>query len=165
MDIATCMTFSSLLYPATVRAQISLDSQKAFFAYVGTIAARALGLDAAEVAAALAEREQIGTTAFGRGIALPHAKIGTLHAVRGLFFHLQKPIDFQALDGLSVDIIFTLLSPPQAGAEHLKTLAYVSRALRDERFVACLRGAKNDAALYALAVDSTVGALSWGALS
>ena len=105
------MNLSSLLYPATVRAHVQLDSKKALFPFVGDLAARSLGLDAGEVSEALLERERLGSTGFGRGIALPHAKMADLGGVRGLFLQLAKPIDFNAVDGLPVDLLFVLLSP------------------------------------------------------
>jgi len=148
------MNLSSLLYPATVRAHVQVDSKKALFPYIGDLAARSLGLDSGEVAEALLERERLGSTGFGRGIALPHAKMPDLGGVRGLFLQLARPIEFQAVDGLSVDLLFVLLSPLDAGADHLKALAGVSRMLRNESMAERLRGAKNDEALYALLVDN-----------
>lgn len=147
------MNLSSLLYPATVRAHVQLDSKKALFPFVGDLAARSLGLDSGEVSEALLERERLGSTGFGRGIALPHAKMADLTGVRGLFLQLSRPIDFQAVDGLPVDLLFVLLSPLDAGADHLKALAGVSRMLRNESIADRLRGAKSDEALYALLAD------------
>jgi nitrogen PTS system EIIA component len=146
-------SLSSLVYPATVRAGVSTDSKRAFFAIVGQQAATALGLDAAEVADALMERERLGSTGFGRGVSLPHARLAGLTGVRGLVFQLAKPIDFDAVDALPVDIAFVLLSPLDAGADHLKALAQVSRFLRDDNMVARLRGARNAEALYALLTE------------
>lgn len=148
------MNLASLLYPATVRAHVQLDSKKALFPFVGELASRALGLDSGEVSEALLERERLGSTGFGRGIALPHAKLADLSGVRGIFLQLPRPIDFQSVDGLPVDLLFVLLSPIDAGADHLKALAGVSRMLRNEQVAARLRGAKNDEALYALLIDS-----------
>jgi nitrogen PTS system EIIA component len=148
------MTLESLVYPAAVKAHVSLDSKKAIFAYLGDLASRTLGLDAGQVAEALIERERLGSTGFGRGIALPHAKLEGLAGVRGLFVQLQRPIDFAAVDGLPVDLFFVLLSPVDAGADHLKALASASRMLRNEAVADRLRGAKTDAALYALLADT-----------
>lgn len=152
----TCDTMhnlSTLVYPATVRAGLVAESKKAFFAAVGQQAATALGLDAAEVAEALAERERLGSTGFGRGVSLPHARIAGLTGVRGLVFQLAKPIDFDAVDALPVDIAFVLLSPLDAGADHLKSLAQVSRFLRDDQMISRLRGARSTEALYALLTE------------
>src|SRR3546814_6077399 len=94
------MNLSSLLYPATVRAHVQIDSKKALFPYVGDLAARSLGLDSGEVAEALLERERLGSTGFGRGIALPHAKLPDLAGVRGMVPQLARPSDFQGVDGV-----------------------------------------------------------------
>lgn len=147
------MTLDSLVYPASVRSHVAIESKKAVFPYFGDLASRTLGLDAGQVAEALLERERLGSTGFGRGIALPHAKLDGLAGVRGLFVQLARPIDFAAVDGLPVDLFFVLLSPVDAGADHLKALAGASRMLRNEALADRLRGAKTDAALYALLTD------------
>lgn len=144
---------SNLVYPATVRAQQPVESKKAFFATLGQLAATALGLDASEVTEALLERERLGSTGFGRGIALPHARIAGLDGVRGMFVQLARPIDFDAIDSLPVDLAFVLLSPLDAGADHLKALAQASRFLRDEPTVARLRGARSAEAIYAILTE------------
>lgn len=141
---------SDLVYPATVRAQLPIDSKRAFFPLAGQIAAKALGLDASEVTEALLERERLASTAFGRGLAVPHARISGISGVRGLFFQFARPIEFDAVDALPVDLAFVLLSPLDAGADHLKALAQVSRFLRDQNSVDRLRGARTDDALYAI---------------
>ena len=147
------MKLSDLVYPATVRARVAVESKKALFPFAGEWAARALGLDAHEVTDALIERERLGSTGFGKGIAIPHAKLDGVAGVRGLVAQLARPIDFNAVDGLPVDLLFILLSPADAGADHLKALASVSRALRDDRVTDRLRGARSDAALYAMLAD------------
>lgn len=141
---------NNLVYPATVRAQQLVESKRAFFPLAGTLAASALGLDASEVTEALLERERLGSTAFGRGMALPHARIPGLSGVRGLFVQFSRAVDFDAVDALPVDLAFVLLSPADAGADHLKALAQVSRFLRDDGVVARLRGARTSEALYAI---------------
>lgn len=141
---------ANLIYPATVRSQVVADSKRNFFPLAGALAASALGLDASEVAEALLERERLGSTAFGRGMAIPHARIPGLGGVRGMFMQLARPIDFDAIDALPVDLVFILLSPLDAGADHLKALAQVSRFLRDDASVARLRGAKSAEAVYAI---------------
>ncbi|MCU0729536.1 MAG: PTS sugar transporter subunit IIA [Sphingopyxis sp.] len=141
---------SNLVYPATVRAQQVVDSKRAFFPLAGTLAASALGLDASEVTEALLERERLGSTAFGRGVALPHARLEGLSGVRAMVLQLAKPVDFDAIDALPVDLVFVLLSPVDAGADHLKALAQVSRFLRDDNAVSRLRGARSPEAIYAI---------------
>lgn len=142
--------FAELLLPTTVIADVTPSSKKALIQHLAGIVAQAHGLDAKLVAAALAERERIGSTGFGGGIAIPHGKIEGLGGIVGLFARLAQPVDFQAIDELPVDLLFVMLSPPDAGAAHLKALAGVSRRLRDQGFVAKLRGAGSPDALYAL---------------
>lgn len=141
---------SDLLTPEAVLAGVGAANKKILFQQLGQAAARAYGLDARDVADRLAERERLGSTGFGGGIAIPHGKFGDLKRVAGLFVRLAQPIDYQAIDELPVDLVFVLLSPVGAGAEHLKALACVSRHLRDRQFAAKLRGAGSPDALYAL---------------
>jgi nitrogen PTS system EIIA component len=142
--------FSDLVTPAAVQEGVTAATRKAVLQQLGSVAADAYGLDAKMVSEALAAREKLGSTAFGGGVALPHARIAGLTQVVGMFLQLARPIDFQAIDDLPVDITFALLSPPDASAEHLKALARVSRAMRDRGFVAKLRGAGSPDAIYAL---------------
>lgn len=142
--------FSDLLAPEAIMAGVQLLNKKALFQQMGAVAARATGLDAREIVDRLAERERLGSTGFGDGVAIPHGKIEGLTHVVGVFAALAQPIDFQAIDGMPVDLAFLLLSPPDAGVEHLKALARISRRLRDKAFVAKLRGAGSPDALYAL---------------
>ncbi|MBP2228333.1 PTS IIA-like nitrogen regulatory protein PtsN [Azospirillum agricola] len=98
----------------------------------------------------LLERERLGTTGVGHGIAIPHGKLSSLDRVHGVFARLERPIDFDAIDEQPVDLIFLLLAPEQAGADHLKALARVSRLLRDQSMCEKLRGAQSGDAIYAL---------------
>lgn len=144
---------SNLVYPSTVRARLAVDSKKSLFAMLGQMAANALGLDAGEVSEALLERERLGSTGFGRGVALPHARLAGLTGLRGMFVQLGRGIEFDAIDALPVDLVFVLLSPADAGADHLKALAQVSRFLRDDATLARLRGAASSEALYAILTE------------
>ncbi|OQW77417.1 MAG: PTS lactose transporter subunit IIC [Proteobacteria bacterium ST_bin13] len=144
------INFTDLLLPATVLNQVAAANKKALLHHIGQAAAHSYGLDAKAIVSALADRERIGSTGFGGGVAIPHGKLDGLTRVVGVFARLAQPIDFQAIDDLPVDIVFALLSPPDAGADHLKSLARVSRRLRDRGFVAKLRGAGSPDALYAL---------------
>ncbi len=139
-----------LLSPGAVAAGLPVALPKAVFQHFGQTAAREYGLDAGLVVERLTERERLGSTGFGNGIAIPHGKIDGLDHVVGMFATLEKPLDFQAVDDLPVDLVFCLLSPPDAGSAHLKALAQVSRWLRDRNFVAKLRGAGTPDSLYAL---------------
>jgi PTS system nitrogen regulatory IIA component len=146
--------FNDLLRPETVLANAPVSTKKALFQLLAGTVANEYGLDPREVASRLAEREKLGSTGFGGGVAIPHGRMEGLESIVGAFVHLAQPLDFQAIDDLPVDLVFMLLSPPDAGAEHLKTLARVSRALRDPAFVAKLRGAGSTDALYALLTAS-----------
>lgn len=141
---------SDFIAPEAVLADLSATNKKTLFQQLGAAAARAYGLDARQVAEKLGEREKLGSTGFGGGIAIPHAKIEGLRGVSGVFARLAQPVDFGALDELPVDLVFMLVSPAGAGAEHLKALACVSRRLRDRSFAAKLRGAGSPDALFAL---------------
>ena len=141
---------SDLLTPDAIVAGLSAANKKTLFHQLGQIAARAYGLDPRAVADRLGEREKLGSTGFGGGIAIPHGKLDGLREVTGVFVRLEKPVDFAAVDELPVDLVLMLVSPVGAGAEHLKALARVSRTLRDRVFAAKLRGAGSPDALYAL---------------
>jgi nitrogen PTS system EIIA component len=105
------------------------------------LAGDATGLDQGHILEALMQRERLGTTGLGDGIAIPHARIAELASLTGFFARLQKPIDFDALDGAPVDIVFLLLAPEAAGADHLKALARIARVLRDQQLCSSLRHA------------------------
>ena len=141
---------SDLLLPETVLERLPVANKKALFQQLAAVAASAYGLDAAMIVERLSAREKLGSTGFGAGVAVPHAKLPGLSHVVGVFAKLAQPIDFQAVDDLSVDIVFLLLSPVDAGADHLRALARVSRRLRERGFVDKLRGAGSPDALYAL---------------
>lgn len=148
---------SDLLAVDAILERVHAKSKKALFQQLAVAAAAAYGLgDSAAVADALLAREKLGSTGFGGGVATPHGKLPGLPAVVGLFARLAQPLDFAAVDELPVDLVFVLLSPPDAGAAHLKALARVSRALRDPAFVAKLRGAGSRDALFALLTTDTV---------
>lgn len=102
----------------------------------------------------LVERERLGTTGVGHGVAIPHGKLPGLDRLYGLFARLEKPIDFDAIDEQPVDLICLLLAPESAGADHLKALARVSRLLRDRQVCDKLRGSDSADAIYALLTES-----------
>lgn len=139
-----------ILAVGAVSASLPIANRKALFAHFGHIAELEYGLQAHDVVDRLTERERLGSTGFGNGIAIPHGRIAGLSRVVGMFARLSSPIDFQAIDDLPVDLVFCLLSPPDAGADHLKALALVSRWLRDPVFVAKLRGAASGDAVYVI---------------
>lgn len=141
---------SDILSDKAIDADLVAANKKALFQQLATAAARLTGLPAKTIAASLSAREKIGSTGFGGGAAIPHGKIEGLPAVFGFFARLETPVDFQSIDNMPVDLVFLLLSPPDAGADHLKALARVSRAFRDSQTVAKLRGARSRDAIYAL---------------
>ena len=135
---------------AAVAVRESIASKKELFSFCGRLAADCYGLEKSSVIVGLDEREQLGSTGFGGAVAIPHAKIEGLDQCVGLFIRLTNPMAFDSHDDQPVDMIFGLLSPAKAGAEHLKALAEISRFLRDENMVAKLRGAKGEDALFVL---------------
>jgi len=143
-------SLADLLKPAEVISALTVPNKKSLFVQLSRLAAKSRGLSAADVTERLLDRERLGSTGFGGGVAIPHGKIDGLDHVVGVFARLSSPIDFAAIDDMPVDLVFLLLSPPDAGVEHLKALARVSRKLRDRAFVAKLRGAGSPDALYAL---------------
>jgi PTS system nitrogen regulatory IIA component len=117
---------------------------------LANLAAQRLGIEPSIVLSSLNEREQLGSTGFGHGVAIPHAKIEGLARIYGLFARLGEPVEYKAIDGRPVDLVFLLLSPPDAGAEHLKALAVISRVTRDAATLERLRGARSRDALAAV---------------
>ncbi|MCP8891982.1 PTS sugar transporter subunit IIA [Sphingomonas faeni] len=142
--------FSDMLRPDAVQTGVIATNKKAVFQHIATIAAEIVDTDAKTIAERLTAREKLGSTGFGGGVAIPHAKLDGLAQVTGVFVRLAQAVDFQAVDDLPVDLVFMLLSPTDAGAVHLKALARVSRRLRDKAFLEKLRGAGSPDALYAL---------------
>jgi PTS system nitrogen regulatory IIA component len=117
---------------------------------VGDIGQECYGVDAEAVRKGLADREALGSTGFGRGIAIPHTKTTDLDRCAGIFLRLAEPVAFDSHDGKPVDLVYALLSPEKAGIDHLQALAAVSRFLRDDQIIEKLRGAAGRDALYAL---------------
>ena len=145
---------SDLLGPDAVLAGLVAPNKKTLFQQLANAASRLTGMEPRVIVERLVERERLGSTGFGHGVAIPHGKIDGITRVIGVFARLAAPVDFQAIDDLPVDLVFLLLSPPDSGVEHLKALARVSRRLRDKAFVAKLRGAASPDALYALFAQS-----------
>lgn len=142
--------FSDLLVTESVRAGVVAGNKKQIFQLLADIAAQAYGVSAEDVVERLTERERLGSTGFGGGIAIPHAKLDSLESVRGAVLLLDQPVPFDAVDDMPVDVVFMLLSPADSGAEHLKMLARVSRYLRNEPQLKRLRGVRSDDALHVL---------------
>jgi nitrogen PTS system EIIA component len=133
------MPLSHLLPSKAIRTAVSVSTKRQLLALIGDAAAAMTGLPEREIFDALLQRERLGSTGIGSGIAIPHAKFARLEQLHGLFFQLERPVDFEALDGQPVDLIFVLLAPEDAGADHLKALARVARVLRDPNTAKQLR--------------------------
>ncbi|MBH0111449.1 PTS sugar transporter subunit IIA [Novosphingobium sp. YJ-S2-02] len=128
----------------------SLDSKDAILGHLAGLFASVYDLDSANVKDSLVAREELGSTGFGRCIAIPHARIENLHRPVAAFIRLASPVDFDSADGQPIDLVFGLLSPVGAGATHLHALAAISRMMRDERMHAGLLDATSPEALYSL---------------
>lgn len=147
------MQLSEILRPDAVKVVSSTTSKKRLFQELGDIAASAYDLDAGVVVDSLTERESLGPTAVGHGVALPHARLDNMEGLVGIFLLLEKPVDFSAPDREPVDLIFALFAPEDAGVEHLKALALISRTLKDTNARAKLRANTNPSALYAILTE------------
>jgi PTS system nitrogen regulatory IIA component len=152
------MDIADLLTPSSVIANLRVASKKQTLQELARRAAPLVGLHERRVFDVLVERERLGSTGVGMGIAIPHGKLFELSRLHGLFARLERPVDFAAIDDRPVDLIFLLLAPEGAGADHLKALARVSRLLRNAAVCEKLRGTDKADALYALLTDTTASA-------
>jgi PTS system nitrogen regulatory IIA component len=140
--------------PDAVLACVKASGKKALLAELASRAATLFKLDERRLFDRLLERERLGSTGIGGGIAVPHGRMAALSAPVGLFARLAQPVDFESIDERPVDVVFLLVAPEEAGADHLKALARVSRLLRDRALVDKLRATDKADALYALLVES-----------
>jgi nitrogen PTS system EIIA component len=147
------MEIADLLTPAGVVASLRAANKRQALQDLAKRAASLTGREERAIFEVLLEREHLGTTGIGNGTAIPHGRLADLPRPYGLFARLEKPIDFDAIDGQPVDLIFLLLTPDNAGADHLKALARISRLLRDKAMCDKLRGTDRSDALYALLTD------------
>ncbi|OZB19946.1 MAG: PTS lactose transporter subunit IIC [Rhodobacterales bacterium 34-62-10] len=148
------MKISTILKPEAVKVITSATSKKRVLHDLGDMAASVYKINAAAAVEALMERETLGPTGVGHGVALPHARIAGLDSVQGAFMLLEKPIDFDAVDRAPVDIIFALFAPEDAGVEHLKALALVSRTLREASVCTKLRANTDPGTLYTILTEA-----------
>ena len=148
------MEISELLDQSAVIPNLRASSKKQVIQEIAKLAAEVTGEPERAIFDVLMEREKLGTTGVGNGIAIPHGKLAGLDKLHGLFARLERPVDFQAIDERPVDLIFLLLAPETAGADHLKALARVSRLLRDKAACDKLRGTDTADALFALLTES-----------
>lgn len=147
------MEFQKLLKPEAVKVLTSASSKKRLMQDIGDLVQTAYDLDAATVVDALLTREALGPTGVGHGVALPHARIEGLDRVVGAFVLLDKPIDFSSVDRQPVDLAFALFAPEEAGVEHLKALALVSRTLRDQAICTKLRANQDTQTLFTILTE------------
>lgn len=138
--------------PQAVRI-VRADTKQQILGELADCFATVTTLDREHILERIEEREKLGSTGFGRGVAIPHARLDGLTRPVAAFFRLEQPVDFDAADGMPVDCVFGLLSPEQAGATHLQALAAISRLMRDERMHERLTAAPDADALYALLVN------------
>ena len=144
------MTITDLVAPEAIIPALKVISKKQALQELAARAAVLTGQSDRSIFEVLLQREKLGTTAVGYGVAIPHGKLPKLDKIFGLFARLERPIDFEAMDGQPVDLVFLLLAPEGAGADHLKALARVARLLRDPEIARKLRSSRDVEALYAV---------------
>jgi nitrogen PTS system EIIA component len=142
------MALADLLAPDAVIPALKANSKKQLLQELASKAAQITGLTEREIFEVILQRERLGSTGVGDGIAIPHGKLTTLPGIVGVFARLDQPIDFEALDDQPVDLVFLLLAPEGAGADHLKALSRIARVLRDQDTVAKLRASDQASAIY-----------------
>ena len=148
------MQLSEFLDFDAVKASLPGGNKRALLQQLSQIAAARLDVEPGDILASVSERERLGSTGFGQGVAIPHGKIEGLNRIYCLFARLAEPIDYKSIDGRPVDLVFLLLSPPDAGAEHLKALAAVSRVTRHGPTLEKMRGARSRDALAAVLIGA-----------
>jgi nitrogen PTS system EIIA component len=151
------MEIADLITPRSVLPQLRAANKKQALLELAKRAAVMTGIHERTIYDVLIERERLGTTGIGMGIGIPHGRLPGLDKLCGIFARLERAVPFEAIDDKPVDLIFLLLAPETAGADHLKALAQVSRLLRDRAICEKLRGTDNADALYALLIDRTPG--------
>lgn len=147
------MQLGQILQSNAVKTIASCTSKKRLFHDIGDLAASCYGLTASAVIDALLERENLGPTGVGQGVALPHARLVGVDGVKGIFLRLEKPLNFDAVDRQPVDLVFALIAPESAGVDHLKALALVSRTLRDAAICAKLRANSDPVTLFTILTE------------
>ncbi|CRL15748.1 PTS sugar transporter subunit IIA [Phaeobacter italicus] len=148
------MQISDILKPEAVRVFGAASSKKRLFQEIADVAQLAYGLSSQTTVEALLDRESLGPTGVGHGVALPHARLDGLDKVVGAFVKLDNPLEFGAVDRQPIDIAFALFAPEDAGVEHLKALALVSRTLREQSFCTKLRANPDPATLYTILTEN-----------
>jgi PTS system nitrogen regulatory IIA component len=147
------MPLLDFLDPRAVLPALRVSGKKQALQELASQAARLTGLPDSAIYEALLQRERLGSTGIGEGIAIPHGKLPSLTRIFGLMARLDKPVDFEALDDQPVDVLFLLLAPEGAGADHLKALARVARVLREPGLIERVRATRDATALYAIMTE------------
>jgi PTS system nitrogen regulatory IIA component len=149
------MQLTDILSSEAILPALKATSKKQLLQELSQTAGKVSGLDPRAIFETLLQREKLGSTGLGQGIAIPHGKFAALTEVKGVFARLQVPVDFESADDRPVDLVFLLMAPESAGADHLKALARISRLLRDQTLVTKLRGTQDAAGLYAILTEPT----------
>src|SRR5438477_12774799 len=144
------MPLADLIAPSAIVPALKTSSKKQTLQELAAKAADLSGHNSRTIFEVLLQREKLGSTGIGNGIAIPHGKLPKLNSLFGLFARLERPIDFEALDGQPVDLVFLLLAPEGAGADHLKALARIARLLRDQDVAKKLRASRDAQAIYSV---------------
>ena len=147
------MTLTDLISRHAIIPSLKATSKKQALQELSEAAARESGLPAREIFDALLQRERLGSTGIGNGIAIPHGKLAKVQRIFGVFARVEKPLDFEALDGEPVDLILLLVAPEHAGADHLKALARAARLLRSQAITAKLRASRDAGMLFSILAD------------
>lgn len=147
------MDLGDLITPQGVIASLKVKSKKHALQEMAERAAKLTGCDARQIFETLLQRERLGSTGIGQGIAIPHGRLERLERIVSVFARLEDPIPFDSLDDQPVELIFLLLAPEHAGADHLKALARISRLLRDPITIENLKASRDPAALYAVLTE------------
>jgi nitrogen PTS system EIIA component len=147
------MTLADILGPGAILCDLKAQNKKQVLHELAEGLSAQTGAEARAIFEVLSQREKLGSTGLGQGIAIPHGRLPALTRVHGLFARLAVPVPFDSVDGEPVDIVFALISPDHAGADHLTALARVSRLLRDQKTLAKLRGTSSEEGLYAIITE------------
>jgi PTS system nitrogen regulatory IIA component len=143
------MALADLLQQDAIIPALKVNSKKQLLQELAAKASKLTGVAEREIFDVILQRERLGSTGVGHGIAIPHGKLGSISSIKGVFARLETPIDFEALDDAPVDLVFLLLAPEGAGADHLKALSRIARILRDQDLVNKLRQTDSASAIYA----------------
>ncbi|MBM7044412.1 PTS IIA-like nitrogen regulatory protein PtsN [Rhizobium lusitanum] len=143
------MALADLLHQDAIIPALRANSKKQLLQELAAKASKLTGLPEREIFDVVLQRERLGSTGVGNGIAIPHGKLASIKSIAGIFARLDAPVDFEALDDQPVDLVFLLLAPEGAGADHLKALSRIARVLRDQDLVAKLRATESASAIYA----------------